>query len=126
MILARKVETVAFDRPGGENCRVSSGRPIDLDHLSDQTFGDRDLAEEVLRLFCTQTQQAVSSFDQADPKERQFLAHALKGSARGVGAEANWRMRPRGVEHDGQDEEALDDLLAAIEKVRDFCASIFR
>ena len=125
MILARKVENVAFDRPGGERCAKSNGRPIDLDHLAEQTFGDRDLAEEVLRLFCTQTQQAAASLHQAEPDERRFLAHALKGSARGVGAGSLADAAAR-LEHDGNDEDALTDLIKAIDKVREFCATIFR
>ncbi|MCP1197911.1 Hpt domain-containing protein [Notoacmeibacter sp. MSK16QG-6] len=125
MILARKIQTVAFDRPGGERCAQSKGRPIDLDHLSEQTFGDRALCEEVLRLFCTQIQQTSSALKNASAKERHFLAHAVKGSARGVGAMELADMAAR-LENDCANDEALNDLFAEIERVREFCASILR
>lgn len=125
MILARKIESVAFDRPGGEYCPMAQTRPIDLEHLSEQTFGDRALAEEVLKLFCTQMQQAGSSLRQASAEERQFLAHALKGSARGIGAAALASAAER-VEQDSMDDGSLDELFSAMESVRIFCASIFR
>ena len=38
---------------------VSDGRPIDLVHLSKQTFGERDLESELLRLFDRQSRQIV-------------------------------------------------------------------
>ncbi|RLQ87696.1 Hpt domain-containing protein [Notoacmeibacter ruber] len=125
MILARKIDTVAFDRPGGETCAKSHGRPIDLDHLSDQTFGDRALAEEVLRLFCTQVKQALAGLQHGSAKERHFLAHALKGSARGVGAMQLAEAAER-LEQDSASEEALSELIVSIEKVQEFCASILR
>lgn len=125
MILARKIKTVAFDRPGGERCAKSKGRPIDLDHLSEQTFGDRALCEEVLRLFCTQVQQTASSLKHASMEERHFLAHAVKGSARGVGAMELADVAAK-LESDCENEEALQELFAEIERVREFCASILR
>ena len=67
-------------------------RPVDLVHLSRQTFGDKRLETELLRLFMRQARQiqggleaevgddAVSSLPAGD------LLHTLVGSARVVGA----------------------------------------
>ena len=67
-------------------------RPVDLVHLSRQTFGDKRLETELLRLFMRQARQiqggleaevgddAVSSLPAGD------LLHTLLGSARVVGA----------------------------------------
>ena len=63
--------------------------PIDLVHLSRQTFGERDLETELLRLFDRQSRQIVERLTVgpvAEARWRAELAHALKGSARAVGA----------------------------------------
>ncbi len=64
-------------------------RPIDLVHLSKQTFGERDLESELLRLFDRQSRQIVERLTDGPVSEgrwRADLAHTLKGSARAVGA----------------------------------------
>lgn len=61
-------------------------RAIDFAHLDRQTMGDRALEQEVLRLFLDQARSTTERLAAADRKERLRLAHALKGSARGVGA----------------------------------------
>jgi HPt (histidine-containing phosphotransfer) domain-containing protein len=78
------VET--FDAP--ESSTVGA-RPIDLVHLARQTFGERDLEGELLRLFDRQSQQILARL--ADPgmaegRWRADLAHTLKGSAKAIGA----------------------------------------
>lgn len=64
--------------------------PVDRAHLARYTRGDQAFEREVLELFCT---QAVSYLDQlcaaASHKAWFEAAHALKGSARSVGA---WRL----------------------------------
>ena len=63
-------------------------RLIDRKHLAELTFGDADLAREVLQLFSGQGRRLLPGI--ADPErpgpERADLAHTLKGSALGVGA----------------------------------------
>ncbi|WP_375455458.1 Hpt domain-containing protein [uncultured Methylobacterium sp.] len=67
---------------------------IDRAHLDAQTFGDRDLARELLGLFADQCRRilpllsdpALSAQDRAD------LAHTLKGSAASVGARRVWAL----------------------------------
>lgn len=76
--VAAELPTVAFD-----DC------PIDLVHLSRQTFGERDLETELLRLFDRQSRQIVERLTEgpvAEARWRAELAHTLKGSARAVGA----------------------------------------
>ena len=64
--------------------------PIDLVHLSRQTFGDHDLERELLGLFDAQAAQFAkrlrSPAAQGDADWRIALAHTIKGSARAVGA----------------------------------------
>lgn len=62
-----------------------TGAPLDLGHLSEQTFGNADLEAEVLRLFVKQSRDCLERL-QAAPDAR--TAHLLLGSARGIGAVA--------------------------------------
>lgn len=61
---------------------------IDHAHLTRQTFGDAELARELLGLFAEQCRRLVPGIaDDALPDaERADLAHTLKGSAMGIGA----------------------------------------
>lgn len=116
---------VAFSMPGGEACGQSRGRPVDLVHLARQSMGDREIEREVLGLF---VQQALSVRDEiatADAKRRLFLAHGLKGSARGIGAFAVADCAAE-IERDPEDGRALKKLGTLIENVRDFVAAISR
>ena len=121
----RNMQTVAFAMPGGESCGSALHRPIDLAHLSRQTMGDRELEREVLQLF---VQQALTVRDQivnANLKERLFLAHGLRGSARGIGAfgiaECAGEIEKRPAE-----KSELHRLSLLIDEVRDFIAAISR
>jgi HPt (histidine-containing phosphotransfer) domain-containing protein len=64
-------------------------KPVDFDHLARYTLGERALEREVLELFCTQSvlylEQLRAAMSDTDWKH---AAHALKGSARAIGA---WR-----------------------------------
>ncbi|TBN55301.1 Hpt domain-containing protein [Hansschlegelia quercus] len=60
---------------------------IDVVHLNRQTMGDRNLEHEVLELFRRQARVLLFRFEAlTSPSERADVAHTLKGSARGVGA----------------------------------------
>lgn len=63
--------------------------PIDRDHLSRMTLGERDLEREVLALFDRQADMLLARMRKATPAIAAAAAHTLKGSARGVGA---WRV----------------------------------
>ena len=67
----------------------TEARPIDLVHLAKQTFGERDLEGELLRLFDRQSAQILARLQDnimPEGRWRADLAHTLKGSARAVGA----------------------------------------
>ena len=63
----------------------TTGSPIDLRHLAEQTFGNADLEAEVLRLFLTQSRDC---HDRLSAGADARVAHLLLGSARGIGAGA--------------------------------------
>ena len=66
---------------------ASFATAIDVAHLNRQTMGDRSLEREVLELFRRQARILLFRFDAlTGPTERADVAHTLKGSARGVGA----------------------------------------
>lgn len=80
---------------GGAGSPGSSAKgavDLDLEHLSRQTFGDRELEDELLRLFDEQAVQILARlaapFEAAEADRRADVAHALKGSALAIGAMA--------------------------------------
>ena len=118
-------DAAAFSMPGGESSEPARARPIDLTHLSRQTMGDRELEREVLELFVEQALTVRDKIAGADLKERLFLAHALKGSARGVGAFAIAECAGS-IENSPTDRLILKRLTRLIDEARDFVASISR
>jgi len=63
--------------------------PIDRGHLRRMTFADPVLEREVLILFDRQATSMLSLLGSAEAPALPRLAHAIKGSARGIGA---WRV----------------------------------
>jgi HPt (histidine-containing phosphotransfer) domain-containing protein len=61
-------------------------RPIDLEHLSRMTLGERGLEREVLKLFDHQAQMLMERMRQSCLANVAAAAHTLMGSARGIGA----------------------------------------
>lgn len=65
-------------------------QPLDIQHLSNKTMGDPELVREVLSIFRRQARQMLFQLEAlTDPRGRLEIAHALNGSAKGVGA---WRV----------------------------------
>ncbi len=124
-ILRDGYEKVAFSMPGGEASDTTRSRPIDLTHLSKQTMGDRDLERDVLGLFAEQVKTVRKQIGKAEIKERLFLAHALKGSARGVGAFAIAECACA-IENSPTDRLVVKRLVRLIDEACDFIASISR
>ena len=124
-ILRDGYEKVAFSMPGGEASDTRRSRPIDLAHLSKQTMGDRDLEHDVLGLFAEQAQTVRKQIGKAEIKDRLFLAHALKGSARGVGAFAIAECACA-IENSPTDRLVVKRLVRLIDEACDFIASISR
>ena len=88
-------------------------------------MGDRELEREVLGMFKEQALAVRGQIDKADIKERLFLAHALKGSARGIGAFAIADCVSE-IETHPEDGGNLRRLSGLIDQVRDFIAAITR
>lgn len=69
------------------NNELCHSKPIDLVHLSRQTFGSKELENEVLNLFISHSRQCLIRLENAQTdKEWSDVMHTIKGSARGVGA----------------------------------------
>lgn len=63
---------------------------LDIKHLSKQTLGNQELEREVLSIFRRQARQMLFQLEAlTDPQGRLEIAHALNGSAKGIGA---WRV----------------------------------
>lgn len=111
-VLTSFADGTGYERP--------AGHPVDLVHLARHTLGNRDLEQEVLRLF---VRQSVVFLDRmkgaADSEQRAYAAHTIKGSARGIGA---WQVAEcaEAVEGGGNDapltalEGAIDEANAYI------------
>jgi HPt (histidine-containing phosphotransfer) domain-containing protein len=67
----------------------AQGPAIDRAHLRQMTFADAALEREVLGLFDKQAASMLELIPVALPDALPALAHAVKGSARGIGA---WRV----------------------------------
>lgn len=63
--------------------------PIDAEHLTQMTFGDRRLEREVLEIFRRQAAIMLGRVGGLEPGAAAVAIHTLKGSARGIGA---WRV----------------------------------
>lgn len=122
---AVSISAIAFAAPGGEAPRPSKARPIDLAHLGRQTFGDRQLQQEVLGMFMQQALAVTERLAGSNLKERVYLAHGLRGSAGGVGAFAVAEAAAA-VEASPNDKSQIAKLLCSIDDMRDFVASISR
>ncbi len=111
-------------------------RPIDLVHLTRQTFGDKRLETELLRLFMRQARQIQAGLD-ADCGDEALsclpaadLLHTLIGSARVVGAhrvatvaqDCDAALRISGKDAPSEDERS--DLRAAVEEACVYIAGL--
>ncbi len=99
---------------------------LDRKHLDRQTFGDADLAREVLGLFADQCDRLIPGLldPSLAPETRADLAHTLKGSALGVGAArvAALADRLEAALRAGEGETARDLEPALAEAVRETLA----
>jgi HPt (histidine-containing phosphotransfer) domain-containing protein len=123
--MAQTNSNVAFDRPGGEEQDTPGPRPLDLAHLLRQALGDREVENEVLTMFVRQATFVRDQIFIAEAGERRLLAHGLKGAARGVGAFPVADAAGE-LEAHPQDRDAAERLVALIDEVLDFIASITR
>jgi HPt (histidine-containing phosphotransfer) domain-containing protein len=90
---------------------------LDLEHLGQYTIGNRELEEELLRLFRSQlrTQSRIIA-ETTDAEAWRFATHTLKGVSRAIGA---WAIADTAeqLEHLGQarDSDLRRRLLNALE-----------
>jgi len=96
---------------------------IDFAHLARQALDDRALENELLALFENQAARItvqLATLGAGQAKERADLAHTLKGSALAIGA--GEAARAAGAYESGcaagSPDVPLDDLIAAVAKVR--------
>jgi HPt (histidine-containing phosphotransfer) domain-containing protein len=97
------------------NTREPATAPVDLDHLRRYTLGDRALELEVLQLFADQAPLTLADLRASrDDSAWRNAAHALKGSARAVGA---WRVAQyaQAAECLGADAPTRQHALEAVE-----------
>ncbi|MEO1014837.1 MAG: Hpt domain-containing protein [Pseudomonadota bacterium] len=72
---------------------------IDMSHLERYTFGDAQLLDEILGMFVEHAGRLVSRLDvDLEDGDWRDACHALKGSARGVGA---WALGDEAAEGEG-------------------------
>jgi HPt (histidine-containing phosphotransfer) domain-containing protein len=117
---------IAFNRPESRpRLSPSKARPVDLVHLARQTMGNKELEEEVLRLFARQARQCLQTLVNADLVERGRVAHMLKGSARGVGA-FSVADHAELLEMSPHDEGAVAALSQAVVDVENFLLRLTR
>jgi hypothetical protein len=88
-------------------------RPIDLEHLSRMTLGERSLEREVLALFDRQAEMLMQRMQNACAASVAAAAHTLMGSARGIGAWPVARAAER-VEATAADGVPADGAIAAL------------
>jgi len=68
---------------------VGDDPPIDVNHLTRMSLGERSLELQVLELFDRQAELLLDRMREVAPAGIASLAHTLTGSARGIGA---WRV----------------------------------
>jgi HPt (histidine-containing phosphotransfer) domain-containing protein len=119
--------TARHDTADPENASLE--RAIDLVHLARMTFGDRSLEREVLQLFDRQASILMAKVQDGSRGAIGALAHTLKGSARGIGAdrvasaaEAVERASASGNERELK--AAVDRLAAAANEARTVIAEL--
>ncbi len=103
---------------------------IDRVHLKQMTFGDRSLERELLQLFDRQAELLIARMRASEAPVLASLAHTLKGSALGVGAnavaEAAAAAESAAAGSPAQRAAALDCLAAAIAAARVEIAALLR
>lgn len=105
-------------------------KPVDLVHLSRQTFGSKELEAEVLGLFLNHSRLCFQRLKQAkDANASIEAAHAIKGSARAIGAFAlaDLAEQLEQAVKTGQFEEAtpaIDDIEKSLELTNSYISHL--
>ena len=101
--------------------REGSGEAIVRAHLRQMTFSDAVLEREVLGLFDKQAASMLELIPVAMPEALPALAHAVKGSARGIGA---WRVAEAAAALEAAPQGNRSPLTAALVEARAAIARI--
>jgi hypothetical protein len=104
-------------------------RPIDFEHLSRMTLGERSLEREVLQLFDRQASMMMMRMQDGIAATIAAAAHTLMGSARGIGAWSVAKAAEQVEEaafSDGEIAPALAVLTAALAEARLVIADLLR
>jgi HPt (histidine-containing phosphotransfer) domain-containing protein len=88
-----------------------AGGAIDFDYLESYTAGDMEVVTEVLALFRQQADGWLPRLEAGDAQGWRDLAHTIKGSARGIGANA---LADLAAEAEFGDPAAAPQLKAAL------------
>jgi hypothetical protein len=102
---------------------VAGGEAIDRAHLRQMTFADAALEREVLGLFDRQAVSMLELIPVAASSALPALAHAVKGSARGIGA---WRVARAAAAVEVAPHRDTAALVAALIEARTAIAAILR
>lgn len=101
--------TIAGGANSAHSTRASGDGPhiLDEDHLERMTLGDRVLEREVLEIFVRQNAVMLARITAAEAGPAAAAAHALAGSACGIGA---WRLAQAAerLEHAGSGDSEDD------------------
>jgi HPt (histidine-containing phosphotransfer) domain-containing protein len=101
------------------------GSLLDLDHLSRQTLGNRDLQREVLELFVSHSDQQLERLARSrSASERRESAHAIVGSARAIGAFDVARAAGEIERSPGPEGADLAELAALVKETREFIVDL--
>jgi HPt (histidine-containing phosphotransfer) domain-containing protein len=110
--------------------RNGASETIDRGHLARMTFGDRSLEREVLGLFDRQATILIERMRGGEPAAVASLAHTLKGSAAGIGADRVARTAGAAEMAAGltaaECSQAIDQLAQAVEEARALIAQLLR
>ena len=103
---------------------------IDRLHLARMTFGDRSLEREVLSLFDRQAAMLIERMRGSEAAAIASLAHTLKGSAAGIGADRVARSADAAeiaaTRSAGECSLAIDRLAQAVDEARALIAELLR
>lgn len=91
-----------------------NGPVLDLAFLDAQTFGDAELAREVLELFAEQAARLVPVLPALPADAQGEMAHLLKGSCQGIGAVRAADLLQRYGLSDAAGRRALEPELEAV------------
>lgn len=113
--------TMSSISPNIDQAVLATASPLDLSHLRRYTMGNIALENEVLALFSQQLPQTICALKSAkSAHDWRFSTHALKGSARAVGA---WPLAQLAAQAEKMcpsvDDRECRDAVARIEQAAD-------